>query len=52
MKLWKIALFALIAIASSCSIQKRPQIQITHVLAIDSQGDTLRIPIDLRRPIK
>ena len=51
MKLWKIALFALIAIASSCSIQKRPQIQITHVLAIDKQGDTLRIPIDLIRPI-
>jgi len=51
MKLWKIALFALIAIASSCSIQKKPQIQITHVLAIDKQGDTLRIPIDLIRPI-
>ena len=51
MKLWKIALFALIAIASSCSIQQKPRIQITHVLAIDEQGDTLRIPIDLIRPI-
>jgi hypothetical protein len=47
MKLWKIALFAVLAIASSCSIQTKPRIQITHVLAIDEQGDTLRIPIDL-----
>ena len=42
MKLWKIVLFALIAIASSCSIQKRPQIQITHVLAVTHEGDTLK----------
>jgi len=51
MKLWKIALFAVLAIASSCSIQQKPRIQITHVLAIDEKGDTLRIPIDLIRPI-
>ena len=51
MKLWKIVLFALIAIASSCSIQKRPQIQITHVLAVTHEGDTLKIPIDVIRPI-
>jgi|TARA_R100001460_G_scaffold100240_1_gene143768 hypothetical protein len=51
MKLWKIVLFALIAIASSCSIQKKPQIQITHVLAVTQEGDTLKIPIDVIRPI-
>ncbi len=51
MKLWKIVLFAVLAIASSCSIQTKPRIQITHVLAIDDQGDTLRIPIDLIRPV-
>lgn len=51
MKLWKIALFAVLAFASSCSIQQKPRIQITHVLAIDEQGDTLRIPIDLIRPV-
>ena len=51
MKLWKIALFALFAIVSSCSIQKRPQIQITHVLAVTQEGDTLKIPIDVIRPI-
>jgi len=51
MKLWKIVLFALIAIASSCSIQKKPQIQITHVLAVTQQGDTLQIPIDAIRPV-
>ena len=51
MKLWKIALFALIAIAGSCSIQKRPQIQITHVLAVTHEGDTLKLPIDVIRPI-
>ena len=51
MKLWKIVLFALIAIASSCSIQKRPQIQITHVLAVTHEGDTLKLPIDVIRPV-
>jgi len=34
-----------------CTIQPKPKIQITHVLAIDEKGDTLRIPIDLIRPI-
>ena len=36
---------------ASCSIQPKPKIQITHVLAITEQGDTLQIPIDLIRPI-
>jgi len=51
MKLWKIALFAVLAFASSCSIQQKPRIQITHVLAVTQQGDTLTIPIDVIRPI-
>ena len=36
---------------AGCTIQPKPKIQITHVLAIDEKGDTLRIPIDLIRPI-
>ena len=47
MKLWKYVLFALIAIASSCSIQKQqPQIHLTHVLAVTHEGDTLKLDID------
>jgi len=51
MKLWKIVLFALFVIVASCSIQKKPTLQITHVLAVTQQGDTLTIPIDVIRPI-
>ena len=51
MKLWKIVLFALIAIASSCSIQPKPTLQITHVLAVTQEGDTLKLPIDAIRPV-
>ncbi len=51
MKLWKIVLFALIAIASSCSIQPKPTLQITHVLAVTHEGDTLKLPIDVIRPV-
>tara|TARA_R100001198_G_C5208695_1_gene194878 strand:+ start:246 stop:638 length:393 start_codon:yes stop_codon:yes gene_type:complete len=51
MKLWKIVLFALIAIASSCSIQPKPTLQITHVLAVTQEGDTLKLPIDVIRPV-
>ena len=51
MKLWKIVLFALFVLVTSCSIQKKPQIQITHVLAVTQQGDTLQIPIDAIRPV-
>ena len=36
MKLWKIALFALIAIASSCSIQKQPPINKVVILEVPS----------------
>ena len=51
MKLWKIVLFAVAVLATSCSIQKKPKLQITHVLAVTQQGDTLTIPIDVIRPI-
>ena len=51
MKLWKIVLFAITVSVASCSIQKKPQLQITHVLAVTQQGDTLTIPIDVIRPI-
>jgi len=51
MKLWKIVLFAVAVLVTSCSIQKKPKLQITHVLAVTQQGDTLTIPIDVIRPI-
>jgi hypothetical protein len=51
MKLWKIVLFAAAALVTSCSIQqKKPKIQITHVLAVTEQGDTLRLPINMIKP--
>ena len=51
MKLWKIALTAVVVLVTSCSIQPKPKLQITHVLAVTQQGDTLTIPIDVIRPI-
>ena len=51
MKLWKIVLTAVVVLVTSCSIQPKPKLQITHVLAVTQQGDTLTIPIDVIRPI-
>ena len=51
MKLWKIVLFAVTVFVTSCSIQPKPKLQITHVLAVTQQGDTLTIPIDVIRPV-
>tara|TARA_R100001509_G_scaffold158097_1_gene122877 strand:+ start:258 stop:647 length:390 start_codon:yes stop_codon:yes gene_type:complete len=51
MKLWKIVLFAVIVTAGSCGIQQKPKLQITHVLAVTHEGDTLKLPIDVIRPI-
>jgi hypothetical protein len=51
MKLWKIALIALFVLVSSCSIQPKPRLQITHVLAVTQEGDTLKLPIDVIRPV-
>ena len=51
MKLWKIALFVLAATVSSCGTYNvKPKIQITHVLAVTEQGDTLRLPINMIKP--
>ena len=50
MKLWKTVLFAVAALVTSCSIQQQPKIQITHVLAVTEQGDTLRLPINMIKP--
>jgi len=50
-KLWKIVLFVLTATVSSCgTYNTQPKIQITHVLAVTEQGDTLRLPINMIKP--
>ena len=37
---------------TGCGIQQqKPKIQITHVLAVTQEGDTLKLPIDVVRPI-
>ena len=51
MKLWKIVLIALFVLVTSCSIQPKPKLQITHVLAVTQEGDTLKLPIDVIRPV-
>ena len=51
MKLWKIVLIAVAVLATSCSIQPKPTLQITHVLAVTHEGDTLKLPIDVIRPV-
>ena len=51
MKLWKIALTAVVVLVTSCSIQPKPRLQITHVLAVTQEGDTLKLPIDVIRPV-
>jgi hypothetical protein len=51
MKLWKIVLFAVAVLVTSCSIQPKPTLQITHVLAVTHEGDTLKLPIDVIRPV-
>ena len=51
MNLWKIVLFAVVVLATSCSIQPKPRLQITHVLAVTQEGDTLKLPIDVIRPV-
>ena len=52
MKIWKIVLFAVAVLVTSCVVQQpKPKIQITHVLAVTQEGDTLKLPIDVVRPI-
>ena len=52
MKLWKIVLYAvgMLAVASCGTYNTKPKIQITHVLAVTEQGDTLRLPINMIKP--
>ena len=35
----------------SCTIYKQPAMKITSVLAVTAEGDTLKLPIDVIRPI-
>jgi len=51
MKLWKIVLIAVAVSVISCGTYNvKPKIQITHVLAVTEQGDTLRLPINMIKP--
>jgi hypothetical protein len=51
MKLWKTVLFVLAAAVCSCgTYNTKPKIQITHILAVTEQGDTLRLPINMIKP--
>ena len=45
------ALFMLLVAISGCTVYKVPKPNITHVLAITAEGDTLKLPIDVIRPI-
>ena len=49
MKLWKIALFALIAIVASCVTYTKQPVA-SHVLAVTLEGDTILVAIDRIRP--
>jgi hypothetical protein len=41
----------MIALLTSCATYNtKPKIQITHVLAVTEQGDTLRLPINMIKP--
>ena len=41
----------LIIITDACTIYKQPAMKITSVLAVTAEGDTLKLPIDVIRPI-
>mgnify|MGYP001583213124 FL=1 len=43
-------LLLLLFIVSCGTYNTKPKIQITHVLAVTEQGDTLRLPINMIRP--
>jgi len=43
-------LIVLLLIVSCGTYNTKPKIQITHVLAVTEQGDTLRLPINMIRP--
>jgi len=41
----------LLFVLNSCTIYKQPAVKITSVLAVTAEGDTLKLPIDVIRPI-
>ena len=47
----KIKLILIIFLLAGCTVYKTPKPNITHVLAITAEGDTLKLPIDVIRPI-
>tara|TARA_R100001443_G_scaffold21188_1_gene33453 strand:- start:70 stop:501 length:432 start_codon:yes stop_codon:yes gene_type:complete len=45
------AAIILLGVLSSCTVYRQPQMKITSVLAVTAEGDTLKLPIDVIRPI-
>ena len=45
------AAIILMGVLSSCTVYKQPQMKITSVLVVTAEGDTLKLPIDVIRPI-
>jgi hypothetical protein len=41
----------LLIVINACTVYKQPQVKITSVLAVTAEGDTLKLPIDVIRPI-
>ena len=46
-----LAAIVLLGALSSCTVYRTPQMHITSVLAVTAEGDTLKLPIDVIRPI-
>ena len=46
-----LAAIVLLGALSSCTVYRQPQMKITSVLAVTAEGDTLKLPIDVIRPI-
>ncbi len=46
-----LGILAAMMIIQSCTIYKQPAMKITSVLAVTAEGDTLKLPIDVIRPI-
>ena len=49
MKLWKIALIAVIAIVASCGTYTKQPVA-SHIVAVTMEGDTILVAIDKIRP--
>ena len=46
-----LGVLAAMMVIQSCTIYKQPAMKITSVLAVTAEGDTLKLPIDVIRPI-